>query len=265
MFEADEETFKARQFKLRKRSGMTNNLDQQIEDYLNQKLSTSEMLSFEKKLIEDPELAAMVKDLKAIEQGLNAVGMDDFTKDLKQWEQELKAQSQPSSWQRYLAVAAVVTLVIVPAIYFFTSQKPTSEELFLSYYQPYQEMITSRGHSNDSLAILLADGMEAYSRGAYQVCSELLESYMQKRPDDHRVALYLGIAQLEINQQALAESNFQRAQQDSNFKQQAQWYQALSYLKFEDSEKARDMLNSIIASKNHYRRTQAQRLLDQLQ
>jgi hypothetical protein len=244
---------------------MTSNIDQQIEDYLNHNLSESDRQNFERRISEDQELAAMVKDLQEIEEGLHAVGMDHFKNDLRQWEQELAAQNYSVGWKRYLAVAAVITLVIIPAVYLFIAKKPTSEELFLAYYEPYDEMITSRGNANDSLGILLADGIEAYNQGAYQRCSELLQSYMIERPDDHRVALYLGIAQLEIDQKELAEANFIRAQQDPGFKQQAQWYQALTYLKFEDNKKARDMLNSIITSENHYRKAQAERLLDQLQ
>ena len=244
---------------------MTEDLDQLIEDYLNKNLSETDRQNLEQKLSEDQELAAMVKDLQSIEQGLHAVGMDQLSKDMRGWEQELKLDhSYSGGWKKYLAVAAVITLILVPAVFLFTDKNPTSEELFIAYYEPYEEMLTSRGNSVDSLGMLLADGMDAYNRGAYKLCSELLESYLAQQPEAHRVALYLGIAQLEINQQQSAESNFKRAQLDPSFKQQAQWYQALSYLKFKDRDKARDVLTAIAGSENHYRKSEAERLLNDL-
>jgi hypothetical protein len=244
---------------------MTQNQDRQIQDYLNNNLPDSERQDFEKRMTEDQELASMVRDLQAIETGLHAVAMDDLVKDMQQWEQGLAVQKHAVGWKKYLAVAAVITLVLIPAVYLLTAKKPTSDELFLSYYEPYEEMLTSRGDTADSLGILLADGMEAYNQGAYQLCSELLQTYLNQRPEDHRVALYLGIAQLETNQMELAESNFQKAQQDPSFKQQAQWYQALSYLKFQERDKARNILNVIATSDDHFRKSQAESLLKQLE
>ena len=147
-------------------------------------------------------------------------------------------------------------MVLVPAMYLFNGQKPTSEELFLSYYEPYDELITTRGNV-DSLNLLLIDGMEAYNQGAYQECSDLLASYLEVNPEAYKVFLYLAIAQLELNLQEQAEVNFLKAQEDPVFKQQAEWYQALSYLKFSETQKAIVVLESIVNSKNHYRKNEA--------
>ena len=244
---------------------MEDKLDKQIEGYLNGSLTKTARDSFEAVLARDPQLADKVNDLKAIEAGLNAAGMEAFLNDLQEWENNLSVTQAPvPGWKKYLAVAAIVTLVIIPAIYLFSSKQQTSEELFLAYYQPYEEMLTTRGNGADSLGMLLADGMDAYNRGAFQLCSELLESYLQQNPDADRVALYLGIAQLEMNQKQSAEANFIRAQNDPAFQHQAQWYQALSYLKFDETGKATALLRSISQNTGHYRKEQAARLLEQL-
>ena len=124
-------------------------------------------------------------------------------------------------------------------------------------------MIISRSNSVDSLNTLLAQGMAAYNKGAYRECADFLHSYLQQKADA-RVSLYLAIAQLELNQQQSAENNFLLAQQDPAFKQQAQWYQALSYLKFSETEKAKGILDVIVNEKNHYRYAKASRLLKEL-
>jgi len=238
--------------------------EKQISDYLESKMSETSRQAFEKKLSEDSELAEEVRDLQSLEQALQAAGMDDLISDMHNWELEInQTQSGGIIWKKLLAVAAIITLILVPALYLFNSQKPTSEELFLSYYEPYDELITTRGNV-DSLNLLLIDGMDAYNQGAYQECSDLLVSYLELNPEAYRVALYLAIAQLELNLQEEAELNFLKAQEDPVFKQQAEWYQALSYLKFSETKKAKVVLKSIANSKNHYRKNQADRLLKDL-
>ena len=106
--------------------------------------------------------------------------------------------------------------------------------------------------------------MEAYNRKDYEQCSDLLIQFLQKQPDAHRVALYLAIAQLELDLKDQAEANFIRAQKDPVFKQQAQWYQALSYLKFSETQKAKLLLESIINAESHYRKKEAAIILKEL-
>ena len=240
-------------------------LEQQIIDYLDGKLTAEERQSFELRLSKNPELAEEIDDLKSLEKGLHAAGMEDLLAEMDRWESEMTSmQSKTQMWSRYYAVAAVLTLILVPAIWFFSSQKPTSEELFLAYYEPYEELLTSRSNTSDSITVLLNDGLNAYNQGKYRECSDMLKSYLNLNPQDHKVALYLAIAQLEIDQKEEAEANFVRAQQDPVFKQQAQWYQALSYLKFSESEKAKALLEAISSTGGHYRKVEAQKLLEDL-
>ena len=244
---------------------MSQELDDQLFDYLEGRMTDRQRQEFERLLSEEPGLAEEIQDLQSLDMGLQAVGMEQLTLDMKDWEQEID-HFPPSvfTWKRYLAVAAVLTLILIPAIYVLTGPGQTSEALFLSYYQPYDELIISRSNEVDSLNLLLADGMEAYNRKAYEQCSDLLIQYLQKQPDAHRVALYLAIAQLELDLKDQAEDNFTRAQKDPIFKQQAQWYQALSYLKFSETRKAKLLLESIINTENHYRKKEAAIILNEL-
>lgn len=238
--------------------------EKQMSDYLDSKMSDKSRQAFEKMLAEDSELAEEVRDLQSLDHGLQAAGMDTLIFDMQNWELEIN-QTQPVgiTWKKFMAVAAIITLVLVPAIYLFNGQKPTSEELFLSYYEPYDELITTRGNV-DSLNLLLFDGMEAYNQGAYQECSDLLASFLEVNPEAYKVFLYLAIAQLELNLKEQAEVNFLKAQEDPVFKQQAEWYQALSYLKFSETQKAIVILETIVNSKKHYRKNEAGRLLKDL-
>ena len=228
-------------------------------------MSAAERVLFEREIADHPNLSKEVDHLKALDQGLHGLGVESFKKDLSSWEQAINTKiSRGYKWNNILAVAAVIILLVVPAIYHLTSNNSTSEELFLSYYQPYEEMITTRGYDDsDSLSLLLIEGMEAYNRKSYEECSQLLQSYLAHQ-SDARVSLYLAIAQLELDQAESAEANFKLAKQDPRFSQQAQWYQALSYLKFTDLEKAKDVLEDIVSQEGHYRNDEASKLLKEL-
>ena len=243
---------------------MSEDLQNKVYDYLEGRMSPQEQELFEKQLLENQELKKEVNDIRALEQGLHGLGVESFKQDLASWEDALNSQPKDTSnWKNFLAVAAVILLIALPAIYFLVPGNPSNQDLFLSYYQPYEEMITTRGNTSDSLNLLLIEGMEAYSRKSYEECSSLLQSYLDQQPDA-RVSLYLAIAQLELNQAQAAEANFIQARQDPIFRQQAQWYQALSYLKFSETEKAKDLLGEIVGQQGHYRNQEANKLLKQL-
>lgn len=240
---------------------MSEEQDYRIQKYLEQTMDIQERQAFEEELRKDQDLAIEVEELKKLEDGLLAAGMETFMEDMRQWEH---AGSSMPNWKPYLMAAAVLTVVLVPAIYFLNLQKPSSEELFMANYQPYEEMITQRASPGDSVNTLLTNGLHAYNSGAYKKSAELLGAYLKQNPKDHKVSLYLAIAQLEINQKELAAANFVRAQQDPAVKEQAQWYQALTYLKFQETDSAVVILKTIANSDSHYRKQQASRLLKDL-
>jgi len=240
---------------------MDDQLEQQMAAYIEGNLSTTERQEFEQLMLENPELHAEVHDLLELQTGLEAVGYQRFKDEVQGWEQQIST-ARNFRW-RPLAVAAVIALLIVPAIFWF-QQGPSNEDLFLAYYEPYEEQLLSRGLNSDSIQSSSQDalikGLEAYNQGAYKRSSNLLGNYLESQPQDHRVALYLAITQLELGQAQEAELNFERARKDPDFEQQAIWYQALSYLKFGESTK----LTEITGRDYHYRKEQAAALLGEL-
>ncbi len=247
---------------------MAQDIDQNLFDYLEGNMSPEQEREYQQAIDRDPDLQQEIRDLKALELGLKSIGAENFKNKVGQWESEVKSSSGGFGWNPYLAVAAAILVVLIPAIFWFQNTPPATEELFLSYYQPYENVITVRGEDTDSLALsgrdLLLKGLDAYSNGAFAQSSDLLSQYLDLQPEDHRVALYLAITQLELNLPIQAEANFLKAQQDPLFKQQAQWYRALSYLKFDDITKAKTLLEEITQADDHYRSSQAGQLLEDL-
>lgn len=243
---------------------MSEDLEKIMADYLANNLKPDQLQEFERRLKEDPQLREEVSQLTDLDQGLRALALDEFKQEVRGWER--MAGKSTIRW-RPMAIAASLLLLLIPVWFIFQESSRSSEDLFIAYYQPYEEVITSRG-ADDSAAVsglhLLTGGLEAYNDRSFQQCAELLSEYLKLNPAEHRVALYLAIAQLELGLQQAAEINFEKAQLDPAFRQQAQWYQALSYLKFSDIDKASQLLSLISAQDNHYRRQQASTLLKEL-
>ena len=244
---------------------MSEEIGNKIQAYLEGNMAPDQREAFEQQMLQDPELSKEVSDLKQLDEGLQALGVEAFQKEVQGWD-KLHQPKTSFAW-RPLAVAAAVLILLVPAVYLFINPSNSSQDLFYAYYQPYEELVLTRG-ADDSLAApgvhFLTQGQEAYNRQAYQAAADNLNEYLQLNPGDNRVALYLAIAQLELDLPAEAEKNFTRAQQDQSFRQQAQWYQALSYLKFDQTEKATVLLSEIAEENSHYRNEMATQLLQEL-
>ena len=91
---------------------MSQELDDKLFEYLEGRMTDIELQEFEKLLSEEPGLAEELQDLQSLDMGLQAVGMEQLTHEMQDWEQEID-HIPPSviPWKRYLAVAAVLTLI----------------------------------------------------------------------------------------------------------------------------------------------------------
>ena len=248
-----------------------------IQHYLDGTLTGEDLQRFQQKLDQDGEFAREVEDYEMLHRGLEGIGAEMFAGEVKEWEQDF--QEKPSfsptpskegtrgSFQRYYyAIAAAVTLLIM--VWFFwpaTQPSQDPQQLFAEYYEPYGEMIRERGDTLSGVKELLLEGIEAYQRREYPIAVERLAAYNQKRPKDHRVFMYLAISHLEMQQYAQAEQYFSQAMQHPDYRQQAQWYQALSFMRANQLDRAMSLLQEIRdIDPPHYQRQRAIELLDRI-
>ena len=243
--------------------------DQLIQDYLEGKLEDKDLKDFENRLQQDPALAAEVQEFQDLELGLHGIGADQFKEEVKQWEAAYRQTQQPAhkvfSLRRYYAVAATIALFIVAGIYFLMPGTPGMDQLYAQNYVPYEDMILDRSNASEGAQSFLVAGMEAYNQQQYAQAAENLQAYLREAPSQYGAALYLGIAQMELNQFDEAESNFDLALQDPRFAQQAQWYRALLYLKSQQPEKAKAALQAIAQNPQHYKSGTAANLSEELE
>ena len=254
----------------------TNDRELEIQKYLQGGLSQEELARFEEKIAKDPDLAGEVRDYENLERGLKAAGLDEFKTEVTAWEtaylNEAANVARPGSqgkviaFKKYIRVAAAVALLLATGIYFYTSREVSSEILYTQYYQQYPDMFTKRGDSvtgGIKEKHLLA-GIDAYNSKNFEVAVTHLQNYLEAAPERKGIALYLAISQMELNQFDRAAGNFKLAREDPAFRQQALWYEALLNLKAGKVGKSQAVLKEILNDKHHYRKSQAEKLLNAL-
>lgn len=255
-------------------------MEQIIQDYLDGRLSEQDRTVFETNMKGDSELAREVEDLQLLENGLSSLGSTQFAAEVGAWEQEYRASQKergiifgdgkPSRGiifrqSQWLAAAVVSLLVLSAAGWWMLAGGQDNQEVYASYYAPYEDMILVRGDTLQGVESMLRMGMEAYNAGDYAAAIGQLEAYRQAVPEDFRPFLYIAIAQAEQGDMEQADTNFKRAMEDSTYRQQAEWYQALTYLKVDQQTAAIQLFESIVSQNPvHYRQQEAKKILSLL-
>ena len=243
-----------------------------IDRYLSGHLNETEMRHFRKKL-EDDE--ALRKDLENSEISIEAIKNFGLRHELKRIRQEMLAeettQTTPDveaiperrevptiSMFRYLPrVAASVLIVLVATV---TTQVATlsGEKLYASkeseHPLPYGDFNTVRGNKETSDAEVRT--MErSFASGDYQAAIQQYETMKQPSVDIDFIA---GNAYLQTNQPAKAIDIFEhlleidQTQGQDFFKNDTEYYLALSYLRAGDYDQALEKFQELKASDSNY-------------
>jgi hypothetical protein len=141
--------------------------------------------------------------------------------------------------KRWLMAASFLWIIITSGGLMFQNRliSPRDADLFMAYYQPYPSNLFARGSENvDSLGAAV---VALYDNKDYQSVIGLLEQRMIESPNDDipsKMLLgnsYLAIELLEPFQAAKAIEIFKSlaADKDNIYKETAQWYLALSYIR----------------------------------
>jgi tetratricopeptide (TPR) repeat protein len=243
--------------------------DQLIQDYLEGNLKGEALKDFEKRLKEDTTLATEVEEYQHLELGLHSIGVHQFKDEVSRWETAYQHSQRSShkgyALRPYYAIAASIALFLTVGIYLFMNRLPGMDQLYTQHYVPYEDMILDRSDVSEGAKSFLIAGMEAYNHQQYPVAVKNLKEYLQQEPEHYGAALYLGIAQMEINDFDASEASFNLSQNDPKFEQQAQWYLSLLYLKSEQLERAKTSLQSILENSQHYKFREAEELLEDIE
>ena len=155
-----------------------------------------------------------------------------------------------SNVRRWMALAASIT-VIATAIWFLT--KPSGEPSYRQYAQHAPLSLTVLGNTEQAKT----DAEKAFNEKKYALALTSLSKVLADEPDNITAQLYRGICLLELNRAAEARAIFEpMSAGNSAFREEAQWYLALSYLQENNLAACKAELAKIGPDSPHYENAQ---------
>ncbi len=229
-----------------------------LDVYFSGALDEQELQSLENQLKTDARLEELFREYRDLRKGIDYSIMKTLKEDLHALEAtlpEVRIKSQtgfqeeePTIGRRFvlLKVAAALILIAVSIVVVFQLQQPSSpQELFSQYFEPYPNEFVSAKRGDDVTADPMVQAFQAYDSQNYNVAIAGFTRLLDVE-ENEMVLFYLGSAQLSQNQSQTAIATFERFLEISqDYRTEATWYLALSYLKENRAEAARSLLEEI--------------------
>lgn len=238
-----------------------------IENYYSGRFGEAEKHLFEQRLKSDTQFAARAEEYilasKAVIQGERM----EMKKNLQSLHQSLVNAGKLNETRNAIyKIAAFIILLMGLSLLIYISffSTKSTDKLFAGYFEPYPDMISSRGENNNISPILSA-ALASYRKKEYaDAWIKFGECSKQNNDSGDFIILYRGISGLMAGYEDKAIELFItiRDEKSNSLCGQASWYLALSYLKTGDKDKARRVLKEL-AEKNIYNSKKAKLLLEE--
>lgn len=225
-------------------------IQEQIDRYLNDELTSAERSHFEDRIKTDAALSKEIDTQRKALFLIKAKAIADFKNKLNDYSQGLKPTLETPFFQRWYTWAAAASIVLATTFYFYTTQTPFTEKLFIAYYEPATiERQITRG---DVTVDEKTTAFEAYARENYPDALRRFEALIHQQPADE-IIFYAGAS-------ALAAGNTEKAityltnvvQRKGPYQWRGQWYLSLAYLKANNVNDAKATLTLLCSQPNSY-------------
>lgn len=233
-----------------------------IEKYFEGQLSETEKQVFDEALKNDADFKATFTFEKEVKDGIHLNERKALKNMLRSFEEKPKAKV--FSFRNWVWLGAAAVLVIGFFIWLPFGNQPNSDELYLSYYQAYPNVVAPivRG---ENIQDEKNKAFEAYEQEKFEISQTLFHEIFKKTKDEYAVFYeaqsYFALGETQKGIQLLENSNFSDGKYP--FKTQQNWYLALGYLKLKDFEKAKQNLNALTIYDNPQQES-ARKLLESL-
>jgi len=239
---------------------MNTRKQEEIDDYLFDKLPAVEKADFRQKMINDKNFKEDFLLQKEVVQNIQSYGNELLKNKLQAIHQEMLAQPKKRPVLLYvLGIACSIILLIFSVLFFNNFHQPNQTATFSNYYQPYPlsfQTRTSVPQKNDDAhaAQLL------YQHQQYSEALPLLEKLSLDNPENPKFLLGKGICYIELKDWEKALTTFDSIVQlnESFFKDHAIWYASLIHFKLQDFQQAKNGLKILANNINadHYEEAQ---------
>ena len=222
-----------------------NNKEQQIDDYVMNRLSPEELAAFEAELASNETLREETKMRKFMIGAVQAFGEFELRNKLNTIHQEEVDRPKKTDYRKYGIFFLLAVLLAVAGYYFGVQKlapKQTPEQIFAANYQPAKINFTDRSAiSNDSIAKV----EDAYFKKDFQSAIPTIAQLLQSHPDEVKLRLALGISYMETGKLVEALLAFEPLKSNPLYNDKALWYSALTYIKMGNIEKAKVLLQEL--------------------
>jgi len=263
---------------------LSENLQNQADDYLKDTLSINTRKAFELLLQENQELVDYIsinKEMQAHynEEDWSFIDLDEETVELEDYlnSDEAKAfkasvkkvndsfvKEKPSNRKNYFSYLAIAASVVFLIGYFVFNNSTSNLELYENY-NSWQELpsLINRGDVDDTT---LAEAENAFINKNYEKAHLFFDAYIQNSYTvSTTVLLYQGVVFLELNEYNNALTTFNELIESNSLdNSKGYWYKVLVYLKMDDKVNAIKQLEIITSNPENYKFVEAKELLEKL-
>lgn len=231
---------------------------------------------------EDPSFKQEVNDYKQIYNGLEALHIEQFQLKLNKMEAKYKQEDNIVAMnnkgtivrpmRRLYAVAAAIALLVCCTITYNLMLPSVFNQHFAASQSIAVHIESTRagGQSISTAEQIKKSAFTAYQKEEYTKSISLLKDYVNTYPEkaakDYQSMLVLGVAQLATDKAENAARTLEQIinGRDSSYKQEAEWMWALSQIKLDHTDAAKEILEEITLQKGHIHQEDAAKVLNQL-
>ncbi len=224
--------------------------DEILMRYIDNEMSEAEKEDFEKNLTSDPALREQLERLLMAKDAARYYGLAQSVEAVrKQWEGKMATTAQEAkivpikSYVRYIFAAASVIILVIAITTIYRYLSVSTDKIYQQTYIAYTPG-TSRSEAGAAHPI-----EDAYRQKNYAEVIRLAQATQL----DAKQQLLLGLSYLETGKASDAIKEFQliRSGKDPTYIPDAEFYQALAYLKNKEAAKALPLFEKIFNDKNH--------------
>lgn len=227
-----------------------------IDRYLNAALTEAETGEFRRRLAADKDFAQLYEDMAHIEKGLQEQALHEAWQTILATEAAMAEDPGRSAgsgprWKVWVPVAASLALLVVAA-WWLMNQSSGPEELFAQYFEVYPN-VEAPIYRDSSAADSLSAKDLAFRRYAEDDFAGAIEIFESIGEPDEGTLFYLGMSYLAKGEAAKAAQIWEPLTREAqDYRTQVQWYLALAWLKLEELEKSKALLEELARSGTAY-------------
>ncbi len=223
-----------------------------LEDYLDGRLSVSEMKEFESNLVTDEDLAREYRLHRDMEKAL----LDDKLAHFKRMVDDAhvryeKMERRPLFFK--MAAAFAIFLTIGGILLLFLNKSPSTRTIAERYYQVYQPLNGNRSATPEQ-ELLLTAAFDAYYKSDYLTAARSFETLLISSPENNQVRFFLAMCYMEDKEGLKAADLLQQIidTRDVFYLNQSEWYLGICYLWLGRKEEAVLPFDRLSKKKGYY-------------